>query len=74
MISLKQNCFAIDQSPIWMDCSTTKQCLKLEDCIGGAKNMAEITGSRAYEVTSFYIFSDFFFILYLPCNVLALYW
>ena len=42
-------CFSVDDSPIWMDSSTTKQCKQLEAVVGGAQAMADITGSRAYE-------------------------
>ncbi len=41
--------FSVDESPIWMDASTTKQCRKLEERLGGAQAVADITGSRAYE-------------------------
>ncbi|RZB40981.1 FGGY C domain containing protein [Asbolus verrucosus] len=41
--------FSISNSPVWMDSSTTKQCQQLEDAVGGADKLAEITGSRAYE-------------------------
>lgn len=43
------NCFALQESPIWMDSSTTKQCKELEQFVGGNKKLSEITGSRAYE-------------------------
>lgn len=36
-------------SPIWQDSSTTKQCLELEESIGGPQALADLTGSRAYE-------------------------
>jgi xylulokinase len=41
--------FAIEDSPIWMDSSTTEQCRSIEQALGGAQALAEITGSRAYE-------------------------
>ncbi|CAL1526059.1 unnamed protein product [Lymnaea stagnalis] len=44
-----QNCFSVEDSPVWMDASTKKQCSELEEKIGGAQKLAEITGSRAYE-------------------------
>jgi len=44
-----KNSFAIADSPIWMDSSTTAQCKSLESGIGGAEALAELTGSRAYE-------------------------
>uniref|UniRef100_A0A8V1A773 Xylulose kinase n=1 Tax=Gallus gallus TaxID=9031 RepID=A0A8V1A773_CHICK len=42
-------CFAISDSPIWMDSSTASQCSALENAVGGAQRLANITGSRAYE-------------------------
>ena len=33
-------------SPIWMDSSTGEECRHLEEYIGGAKKLAEMTGSR----------------------------
>lgn len=44
-----ENAFSIQQSPIWQDSSTTKQCQELEDFAGGAENLAQLTGSKAYE-------------------------
>eukprot|EP01084_Bolivina_argentea_P048035 88534_1 len=41
--------FAIANSPIWMDSSTTKQCRDLEFKVGSALKVAQISGSRAYE-------------------------
>ncbi|XP_065839461.1 xylulose kinase-like [Oscarella lobularis] len=41
--------FATPNSPIWMDSSTTAECQKLEELLGGAQNVANVTGSRAYE-------------------------
>lgn len=32
-----------------MDSSTSKQCKKLEEAVGGPLKLAEVTGSRAYE-------------------------
>ncbi|RXM96877.1 Xylulose kinase [Acipenser ruthenus] len=44
-----QSCFAVTDSPVWMDSSTTEQCQHLEQALGGAQQLADITGSRAYE-------------------------
>ncbi len=44
-----QECFAIYDCPVWMDSSTTRQCLELEKHSGGPDALAKITGSRAYE-------------------------
>ncbi|KAJ8307082.1 hypothetical protein KUTeg_015166 [Tegillarca granosa] len=44
-----EDCFSIPDSPIWMDASTTAQCKKLEEAVGGGMRLAEITGARAFE-------------------------
>ncbi|KAL0270453.1 UNVERIFIED_CONTAM: hypothetical protein PYX00_007865 [Menopon gallinae] len=44
-----RDCFVVKDSPVWMDSSTTKYCRMLEEAIGSAEKLAEITGSRAYE-------------------------
>jgi xylulokinase len=41
--------FSVQDSPVWMDSSTGPQCRMLEAAVGGAKHLAELTGSRAYE-------------------------
>ena len=41
--------YATQDSPIWMDSSTTKQCVARESALGGAQATADLTGSRAYE-------------------------
>jgi xylulokinase len=41
--------FAVADSPIWMDSSTTAQCRGLERALGGPQAVARLTGSRAYE-------------------------
>lgn len=41
--------FTVEDSPVWMDASTTEQCKNLEQRLGGAQAVADITGSRAYE-------------------------
>ncbi|XP_036410021.1 xylulose kinase [Megalops cyprinoides] len=46
---LLQGSFAVLDSPVWMDSSTTEQCLNLETTVGGAQRLADVTGSRAYE-------------------------
>ncbi|CAL1361393.1 unnamed protein product [Linum trigynum] len=43
------NAFSIGESPIWMDSSTTAQCREIEEAVGGAIELARITGSRGYE-------------------------
>lgn len=51
-------------SPVWMDSSTAEQCKSLECAVGGAQQLADITGSRAYEVWTSKI-STMFTILHL---------
>ncbi|XP_067291264.1 xylulose kinase isoform X2 [Pseudorasbora parva] len=46
---LLQDSFAVQDSPVWMDSSTSDQCRDLEAAVGGAQSLADITGSRAYE-------------------------
>jgi len=41
--------FSVQDSPVWMDSSTSDQCSQLEQAVGGPVNLANITGSRAYE-------------------------
>jgi xylulokinase len=41
--------FAVADSPIWMDSSTTAQCRALEAALGGPQALADLTGSRAFE-------------------------
>lgn len=36
-------------SPIWMDSSTSSQCEAITAALGGAQELAELTGSRAFE-------------------------
>lgn len=45
-----QDSFSVSDSPVWMDSSSTQQCEDLQAAAGGALRLAEITGSRAYEV------------------------
>ncbi|PKI64843.1 hypothetical protein CRG98_014758, partial [Punica granatum] len=43
------NAFSVKESPIWMDCSTTTECREIEEAVGGALELSQITGSRAHE-------------------------
>ena len=38
------NAFSISDSPVWMDSSTKTECEMLEEAIGGAQALANITG------------------------------
>ncbi|XP_072929379.1 xylulose kinase [Epargyreus clarus] len=39
----------VADSPVWMDSSTSADCRALEEAVGGAEELAKISGSRAYE-------------------------
>ncbi|XP_051139330.1 xylulose kinase 2-like isoform X2 [Andrographis paniculata] len=41
--------FSVNESPIWMDCSTTVQCRAIEKVVGGALELSKLTGSCAHE-------------------------
>eukprot|EP00268_Persea_americana_P067271 TRINITY_DN9236_c0_g1_i1.p1 TRINITY_DN9236_c0_g1~~TRINITY_DN9236_c0_g1_i1.p1 ORF type:complete len:559 (+),score=119.21 TRINITY_DN9236_c0_g1_i1:343-2019(+) len=41
--------FATKESPIWMDSSTMVECREIEKVVGGALQLSQLTGSRAYE-------------------------
>ncbi|THH05515.1 hypothetical protein EW145_g4733, partial [Phellinidium pouzarii] len=41
--------FSVAQSPIWQDSSTTQECKELDEAMGGKQNLADLSGSRAYE-------------------------
>ncbi|KAI0031449.1 actin-like ATPase domain-containing protein [Vararia minispora EC-137] len=41
--------FSSPNAPIWQDSSTTRECQELEEAVGGAQALADLTGSRAYE-------------------------
>ncbi len=44
-----QDVFSRGTSPIWMDSSTTSQCTAIEAAVGGPRELARLTGSRAFE-------------------------
>jgi xylulokinase len=41
--------FARACSPVWMDSSTTQECVEIERAVGGASVLAQETGSHAFE-------------------------
>ena len=41
--------FSTVKCPIWQDSSTTEECKIIENAIGGAQQVSDITGSKAYE-------------------------
>lgn len=45
---LNESAYAYPKAPIWMDASTKKQCIEMEEAIGGRDVMVEITGSKCY--------------------------
>ncbi|XP_053408288.1 xylulose kinase-like isoform X1 [Mercenaria mercenaria] len=44
-----KDCFSLKDSPIWQDASTGSQIIQLQDAIGGAMELARLTGSRGFE-------------------------
>ena len=36
-------------SPIWLDSSTSAECMQIAEAVGGARTLAQHTGSRAFE-------------------------
>ena len=44
--------FSHPYSPNWQDHSTTAECSLIEEQVGGAENLAQITGSKAHHVLS----------------------
>ncbi|TRY55339.1 hypothetical protein DNTS_009045 [Danionella cerebrum] len=49
LYDLLQECFSVPDAPVWMDSSSFRECEALEESVGGAQTLADITGSRAYE-------------------------
>uniref|UniRef100_A0A336LDD9 CSON007595 protein n=1 Tax=Culicoides sonorensis TaxID=179676 RepID=A0A336LDD9_CULSO len=45
---IDDSAFAVVRTPIWMDNSTGKQCIEMEEAIGGRHVMVERTGSKCY--------------------------
>ena len=41
--------FSVENSPVWMDSSTAKECRKRDAFFGGPEAVAKLTGSRSYE-------------------------
>ena len=41
--------FSTTKCPVWQDSSTITECKLLEDTLGGAQRLSNISGSRAYE-------------------------
>ncbi|KAG6821209.1 hypothetical protein H0H93_004030 [Arthromyces matolae] len=49
LVSQLSPAFSLPNAPIWQDSSTTKECQELENAVGGAQALADLSGSRAYE-------------------------
>lgn len=45
---IDDSAFTMTRTPIWMDGSTEKQCIEMEEAIGGRDQMVQITGSKCY--------------------------
>uniref|UniRef100_F1L1I1 Xylulose kinase n=1 Tax=Ascaris suum TaxID=6253 RepID=F1L1I1_ASCSU len=48
LVDALKDAFAKNDSPIWMDSSTTEECEHMERAVGGPMALANITGSRAF--------------------------
>lgn len=46
---IDDSAFTMSRTPIWMDGSTKKQCIEMEEALGGRDVMERLTGSRCYE-------------------------
>lgn len=44
-----RDAFSVNESPVWMDSSTTEQCIAIEKAVGGAMELSKLSGSRAHE-------------------------
>ena len=49
LVDQLRDVFSRSTSPIWMDSSTAAQCAAIEAAVGGARALARLTGSRAFE-------------------------
>jgi xylulokinase len=49
LVDQVRDLFSRRSSPIWMDSSTTAECAAIEAAMGGARPLAALTGSRAFE-------------------------
>lgn len=45
---IDDSAFTIIRTPIWMDNTTEKQCIEMEEAIGGRDQMVDFTGSKSY--------------------------
>jgi xylulokinase len=49
LVDQVRSVFARDESPLWMDSSTTQECAEITAAVGGERILAQRTGSRAFE-------------------------
>ena len=49
LVSQIADIFSRASSPIWMDTSTTAQCQEIEQTLGGAEKLQDLTGNTAFE-------------------------
>lgn len=47
-VQIDESSFTLTRTPIWMDGSPEKQCIEMEEAIGGKDEMVGITGSKCY--------------------------
>ncbi|BBN14168.1 xylulokinase [Marchantia polymorpha subsp. ruderalis] len=49
LVSQLKDVFSTNDSPVWMDSSSSKQCEEIEEALGGPQALCDLTGSRAHE-------------------------
>ncbi|HKE86506.1 MAG TPA: FGGY-family carbohydrate kinase [Vicinamibacterales bacterium] len=49
LVAQIRDVFSREESPIWMDSSTTQECAEITAAVGGEAELARRTGSRAFE-------------------------
>jgi xylulokinase len=59
LVTQLQEAFAIKDSPVWMDSSTSAQCAAIEKAVGGATKLAALTGMYGFAIVFFLGFGCF---------------
>jgi xylulokinase len=53
-----QGAFSVQDSPVWMDSSTSLQCRAIEKAMGGALSLTELTGHCIFRVPLYFLSRD----------------
>lgn len=56
LVKQLQEAFSIQDSPVWMDSSTSAQCAAIEKALGGAEKVAALTGPMSEHLSGFHCF------------------